>query len=365
MKRICSQNERELLLKNRNQLLKGIYQTKAKSKWGHMVVGLLFSFVIMFLGIFPVAKLFDGAEAAMWAWIAFSLFVPSSIVTAIMGKLQVKKETKAFLKKETLAVNGATIVLVDREKKIFSYIEDDFVDANGIPIIIDYPALPAGFSEAQVGQRMIVMYDGDNSFQLMQMNEALVGLIPAYTEQYPLQRAIYEHWRVPHPNAAYADFIGHPLTEEEKKYYTEKRLQNLQKDGLKTQVIAGIVFVIAVMLLAVILGLSEDCLPKALGIGAIVCVGFIFFVLLCRKIGKNNILKQSQFVHVQEVLFHSNVIDRYGKYVSTELKVYEWKTNQFELVSYPQQTMPANTPYGCVLQKFTTVKGKTVLSVKL
>lgn len=365
MKRVCNQNERELLLKNRNQLLKGIYQTKAKSKYGHIFVGLFFSLIVMFLGIFPVAKWFDGAEAAMWAWIAFSLFVPSSIVTAVMGKLQVKKEAKSFLKKENLMVNGATIVTVDREKKIFSYIEDDFVDANGIPIIIDYPALPSGFSEAQVGQRMIVMYDSENSFQLMQMNEALTGLIPAYTEQYPLQRDIYAHWRVPHPNAAYADFCGHPLTEEEKKYYTEKRLQNLQKEGVKALIISGIILGIAVMLIATILGIGEDCLPQALGIGAVVCVGFILFILLCRQIGKNNIKKQSQFVHVQEVLFHSNVIDRYGKYVSTELKVYEWKTDHFEVVTYPQQTMPASTPYGCILQKFTTLKGKTVLTVKL
>ena len=206
MKRICNQNERELLLKNRNQLLKGIYQTASKSKYSTMFVGLAFSIVVLFAGIFPLVEIFDGDKTAFWVWAVFSFTVPGLIVNIIMSKIGVKKEAKAFLKKDNLMINGATIVDVNTENKTFFYIEDDFNDENGNPIIINYPALPAGISAADVGKRLLVMYDGDSSFQLMQLNEELARLIPSYTEQYPLKRPWHELWRVPHPNVVSMDF---------------------------------------------------------------------------------------------------------------------------------------------------------------
>lgn len=364
MKRICNQSERELILKNRNQLLKGIYQTASKAKYSTIFVGLAFSIVVLFAGIFPLVEIFDGDKTAFWVWAVFSFTIPNLIVSVIMGKIRVKKEAKAFLKKDNLMINGATIVDVNTENKTFFYIEDDFNDANGNPIIINYPALPSGISAADVGKRLLVMYDGDSSFQLMQLNEELARLIPNYTEQYPLKRPWYELWRVPHPNVVSMDFAGHALSEQEKEYYAENYTAKTQKDSVKVLIICSVVIFICVMLISFIMGITEDCLEKALLIGLAICVGYVLLIAGARQLGKRNIKRTAQFEYMQEVVFHSNEINQRGRYVATALNVYEWKNNQFELSTYPGMNMPKGTQYGNVLYKFTNKKGKFIFVKK-
>ncbi len=110
MKRTCSDMERELLLKNKDQLLTGIYQITSKNKYSNIFVGLFFSIVLMFAGIFPLVDIFNGGKLAFAIWVVFCFTVPNSIVSAIMNRARAKKEVKAFLKKDNLLVNGATIV---------------------------------------------------------------------------------------------------------------------------------------------------------------------------------------------------------------------------------------------------------------
>ena len=355
MKRPCTPTERELLLKNRNQLLKGIYQTRSKGSYSAIFVGLFFSIVIMFAGIFPLVEIFDGEKIAFWLWVIFSFTV---------GKMKVKKETKAFLKKDNLCVNGATIVDVNPTKGTFSYIEDDFLGENGSPIIVEYPALPNGFSAADVGRRLLVMYDSDSTYELMQINEELGRMIPAYTDQYPLKKELYAHFVVPHPNAARLDFFGHALSEEEKERYADKFVAVTQGGAGKTLKICAVIIFVCIMVISVILGITGDCLAKALLIGAAVYIGLMLLILLARKAGKTNLKKTASFVYMQEVVFHSNEIHQRGKYVDTSMKVYEWKNNQFELVTYPAAAMPQNTPYGSVVYKFTNQKGKFIFMKK-
>ena len=118
------------------------------------------------------------------------------------------------------------------------------------------------------------------------------------------------------------------------------------------------------MFISVILGITEDCLEKALLIGLAICVGYVLLIIGARALGKRNIKRMAQFVYMQEVVFHSNEINQRGRYVATAFNVYEWKNNQFELSTYPGMNMPKDTRYGDVLYKFTNAKGTFVFVKK-
>ncbi len=357
MKRTCSDMERELLLKNKDQLLTGIYQITSKNKYSNIFVGLFFSIVLMFAGIFPLVDIFNGGKLAFAIWVAFCFTVPNSIVSAIMNRARAKKEAKAFLKKDNLLVNGATIVSVEEGAGIFSYIEDDFVDEEGNPIIIEYPVLPDGFIRSNVGQRLLVMYD-DDEFQLMTVNDELRGIVPSYASQYPLEKDMSEYMRVPHPNARDIDYEGHVPSDSEREMFGELYVKVVQGEAFGVMKKCCVVLFICMLIICVALGLEANCLERALAIGVVAYVGLILFVLLMRRIGKTNLKRQGrQFTYVQEVILGSNQVKQYGKRVDTSMFVYEWNNEQFELHQYPSGNVPMNTPYGHVLYKFTNPKG--------
>ena len=319
----------------------------------------------MFAGIFVCVDVFDKySDIAFGVWVAFSFTVPNMLVRKIMNVLSARKEIKAFLKKDNLMINGATIVALDEQNNTFSYIEDDFVDSDGKPVIIDYPEIPAGFTQAAIGKRIIVMYDSDTSFQLMKINAELNHLIMAYSTNYPLELPIEAYTHVPHPNAIGIDYQGHVPSQQEKEKYANKYVTVTQKDAFKVIKICGPIIFIGVMFLSVMLGITEDCLSKSLLIGLLICAGFTAFILLMRMIGKVNLKKVAQFTYVQDVIFHSNVIHQQGKYVSQSLYVYEWKNEKFELVEYQNGAVAGNTPYGSVLTKFINNKNVAIFMGK-
>jgi len=357
MKRICSDFERDLLFKNRNQMLQGIYQTKAKGKFSNIFLGLFFSIIIMFAGIFFLIDILGESKIYFYIWVIICFTIPNSIVSFIMGKIRVRKEAKAFLKKKNLMINGATIVEVDSIRKSFSYMEDDFLDEKGEPIILDYPELPIGFDESVIGKRILVMYENDSSFQLMVLNDDLCGLIPNYSIQYPLNKEIKEYKRLPHPDAANIQYEEHTLSESEKEKFADMYVKATQRDAFKVIKICCIIIFTGVMVFCVFYGLSEGMLLKTVLYGLAGCAGYGLFLCLIRIFGKWNIKRKTKFVSVKEVMFHSNVIEQFGKRVSTELKVYEWERNRFERNTYPNGSVSVKTKYGSILYKLVNEKG--------
>ncbi len=364
MKRQCNENERSMLFKNRNQMLKGIYKTSAKSSYGSMFAGLGLSIILMFAGIFPLVDIFDAPKFVFYLWIAFCFTVPNNIIRKVITSIGINKEAKKFLKNENLSINGATIVNIDLTNGVISYIEDDFLNTDGSPIIIDYPALPSELKMDYIGKRILIMYNNTSTFQLMLVNDELARLIPSYSEAYPLMKPIEAHKHIPHPNANSIPFCGHVPSDKEKENLSELYVTKTQGDSVKVLKWCFPILYICVLFLCIVLGVSENSLSTSIPIGLAVCVGFTVFILLMRRIGKNNMKKAADFTYVQEVIFHSNVINQYGRQVSTELKVYEWKNNHFELTSYPGQAAPQKTVYGTVLYKFTNSKGKLLFMAK-
>ncbi len=361
MKRICTEDERKLLFKNRNQLLEGIYQTASRSNYSRIFVGLFFSMVSLFVGMYFILEYTKGSKWMFWLWFLIAFTIPNMIVSIIMNKIRIKKEAKAFLKKENLMINGATLVDMDMTLGAMVYIEDDFFDEDGRPYLVAYPAAASDLKPEDIGKRMIIMYDGENSFQLMKVNEELRNLIPSYSEHYPLNTEGDAYKFVPHPNAVKIDYVGHKLSEEEKEKHAEDYVKTIQGEAFKVIRISGVIIFVCVMFVSVVFGLVGDTgagIETTLPIGLLICLGLMGFILLMRQIGKVNLRRQAlRFDYVQEVILHSYEINQSGRAVSCELNVYEWEEDHFKIGTYPGGNVAANTPYGSVIYKFTNQKG--------
>ncbi len=368
MKRLCTEDERKLLFKNRNQLLKGIYQTASRSNYSRIFVGLFVSLISWLAGMYLILEYTKGSKWMFWLWFLIAFTIPNMIASIIMNKLRIKKEAKAFLKKENLMINGATLVDMDMALGAMVYIEDDFLDEDGRPYLVAYPAAASDLKAEYIGKRMIVMYDEDGSFQLMRVNEELRNLISSYSEHYPLDTEGEAYKFVPHPNAVKIDYIGHELSEEEKETYAKDYVKSVQGDAFKVIKVSGSIIFVCIMFLSILLGLDKDTgigLEKSIPIGLMIFGGLMVFCLLMRQIGKVNLRKQAlKFDYVQEVIFYSYNINQRGKAVSCEINVYEWSEDHFKLGTYPGGNVSMKTKYGSVIYKFTNHKGAHIFISK-
>lgn len=358
MKRLCTEEERKLLYQNKGQMLQGINWTAARSKLGQVLEGIFLSAFLAIGATVLIAYCVSLSKIPLLIVMFILMAVFYIIYFVITSNLNVKKETKAFLKQQNLMVNGATIVAADGEKW-FAYIEDDFVDESGKPIIIEYPAAIGEMSKADVGKRILVMYDGDSRFQLVKLNEELKRLIPEYATGYPLTEAMDTYQSIPHPKLACIEKEGHELSEGEKVSFAKLYVKVVQSVSTQMLKKATIALVFIAIVLCVLLNYAEGGYPlsQTVPIAAAFCVGFPIFLLLVAQLGKVNLRRQAQFVHVKEVVFHSYIV---GQNQMT-VHVYEWIDGQVRVCEYSAGNVATNTPYGSVLYKFMNQKGEVVL----
>lgn len=362
MRRLCTESEKELLYKNRKQMLKGIFETSSRSKLAPVFVSLFISimltFVLIFLFVSLLGNEFQVTEAKIKGWIWILFFVCQIFVSAIMNAIRVKNEAKHFIKRNNIMINGATIVAVDSADR-FSYIEDDARDEDGKPIIMDYPSCAYDIMPENIGNRIIILYSSDSNFQLVKINDDLKKMIPTDTSDYPLTEELNSYIRVPHPNMVKIDKEGHDISENEKDSYADWYTKAVQGVSLKMFKAFGIVFVVSVLVICILLSIVEGGYPlsKSLPIGFAVLGGLTLFMWLMLRIGKVNIRRQGQFTYVKEVVFHSYSFQNNV----AKVKVYEWNQGQMQTCEYPAGNVAVKTEYGSVLYKFTDRKGKYML----
>lgn len=358
MKRVCNEAEKELLYKNRKQMMDGIYWTATRSKLSHVFAGIVFSTAVMCAGIVWAAVTFEVTKFGLTLWMLLSFAVSYIIFFVITSNISVKKEMKAFLKQKNLMVNGATIVEVG-EKDTFAYIEDDVLDEDGKPLIIDYPSCLNELTGEDVGKRILVMYDDDSNFQLVRLNDELKGLISGYSSDYPLADEISEYIRVPHPNMIKVEKTEHELSERERASFADLYVKIVQGEALRMAKISGAVLFISGIVLCGLLSVVEGGYPlsQTVPIAAIGFVALWLFFWLMSCIGKVNLKRQGQFTQVKEIVFHSYTISKNSSLV----RVYEWMDGQIQTREYPAGNVFTRTPYGMIMYKFTNLKGEEVL----
>ncbi|MCH5265609.1 MAG: hypothetical protein J1F02_06895 [Lachnospiraceae bacterium] len=363
MKRICTEAEKELLYKNRGQMLEGIYQTASKSKLSYIFIGIFLSAIAMLAVTFLIAAIFEFkmSKIVLAIVMMFLFFLFYAIFAAILNTFRINKEKKNFIKKENLKINGATLVAMESEN-CFIYIEDDVLDKTGKPIIFEYPSRVLEMSREDEGKRCIVLYDSDSNFQLVRVNEELSGLIPNDSSDYPLTGEYSEYTRLPHPNVENVERDGRPISEGEKEKFADlyvKVVRSVSSRFIKKGVIA---LAILAVIICVLLDNVEGGYPleKTLPIAGVVWGGYVLLLFVISALGKQNLRRQGRkLVYVKEVVFHSYIMDVEGS--SATVKVYEWKDGQVQLCEYWAGNVAMNTVYGSILYKFTNQKGDTVL----
>lgn len=361
MKRLCTKQEREVLYKNRKQMIKGKFGTASNMRWGDVFVSLglaiIIWFGIMFYIMFTDVVKVDFTRGGMKCLLTLCLLVVYSIVGKVMSRIRRKREEKRFQKKDNIMVNGATIVEVDLSGN-FAYIEDDVCDENGRPIIMDYAFSSGEVKPRDVGKRMLVLYDGELGFRLVMLNEELSGFIPNTTYDYPLKENIRSYTRVPHPNLVNLEKEEHQLSEHEKEFFADLYLKAEHKVYAKIQKVCAVIFTVCIILFTVLFCNIDEgyAFSTCIMYGAVGFCCMIVFLgglgLLRKKISKG----RSKFVAVKQVVFVSQGLrDRLSV-----VKVLEWNRDQVQLFEY-QNELPAKTPYGSVLYKLVNPKGKIFL----
>lgn len=358
MKRACTESERALLYKNRKQVLEGIYQTAAKSSLCRFLVAIFLSVIAMFAGMYVFDSLFHIFNLIIDIVMLICPAFLYTIFFKILNEFRIKRAKRAFLKKDNLMINGATLVKVETENR-FLYVEDDFFDAEGKPVLLEYPSRFLEISQEDVGKRFLVLYDDTGSFQLVRLNDELRELVSDFSSFSPLTGDLSEYCRLSHPNMKDIDKEGHELLENEKEEFADLYVNVIQSILFRFSKNFIITMTVLYTIICIILNMLENgvSLKSSLPIEAVGLVGLILIFCFMFVFGKK-ILKQQgmEFVHVKKVIFHSYIIG------SNLIQVYEWHEGQGCLRGYPAgNSVAEDTVYGSVLYKFTKQNGDCVL----
>ena len=358
MKRVCTQEEKELLLKNKKQMLQGINWSASRGSFGYKLASILISLVIAFAVAIVLAMKTNVPELAIWIIWAAVEFVCSFIFWMIFNNIRVKKATKDFLTQDSLMVNGVTIVSA-LGPNVVSYIEDDVHDENGKPIIIDYPSTSYEVTAEDIGKRAMIMYDNDGNFQIVKLNDSLKGMIPSYSADYPLVGSMEDYAHVPHLNMLRVDKEGHDISDSERLEWAKKYVKIIQSMTVGVLKKTYPVLFVIIAILCVLLDYVEDGVPfeKSLPIAIPGYLGLGAFFFLCFMLGKVNLRRQGQFTHVKEVVFRSYEIGNNTAFV----QVYEWVDGKPVQKEYFAGNVSTKTKFGTILYKFTNKKGDVVL----
>ncbi len=358
MKRVCTEEEREVLLKNKKQALTGLNASAKSDSWGFYSISTILSMFIAVGLMLIVNRHVDVPRWLMWIALIVLDILINGILWAVYYAINTKKQTKKFLNQKNLSVNGATIYEVYQDGS-FAYIEDDVRDEKGNPVILLYPSGSYEVKAEEAAKRLLVMYDDAGNYQLLKLNDDLKSMIPSYSADYPLLCQPEECIRVMHPNMIHIEKKEKIFTDEEKKNYADLYVRIVR--GGNTGLIKWVCILILILavIICVLLNFMDDGVPfaKSVPISIIVYVGYFLFLLLISQLGKVNIRRQGQFVSKKDVVFQSYVIEN----KTAKVKVYEWVDGKPEVREYPAGNVYSKTQLGTILYKFKNKKGNPVL----
>lgn len=343
MKRSCSEEEKQLLYKNREQMLKGIFHTASESRSAPAIISVILA-VVLAVGLRNVLGVTDFIMKLFAIALFFMLrIIVRKIMNAIRENLQIRKYTK----RKNIMINGGTIVSVEEADR-FSYVEDDVISERDRPIVIDYPSRAYDIMPEDIGKRIIILYSSENDYQVVKLNDELRGMIP---DDVPIPDKVLERGlRLPHPGILNIDRIGHSLSDEEKESFAKRYARMVQRTSLNKGKIYSIVIIICMVILGVAISSVEGYsmwkilqfeLPVWMGMAVI----YWFFTLIRMPLVK----RKARFISVKEVIFHSYVIEN----KTATIKVYESNNWNVSLREYPAGKISEKTSYGSTLYQLT------------
>lgn len=348
MRRLVNEVEKQMIKRNVQSFFTGSLEiTKGNSKVLNILFGSIFGLIGFAAGLLWMIRFsMDTGNSRVNSYPAVILTFGGiaaglGIAHAIQKSRAVKKGNQEFVNEEIQSINGGTIVGFDPSKKVFYYFEDDVVNFDGLPIIIDYPANEKDLSGVRIGERVLIVYHSDNSFQLMHANPDTIRLIPEYNPAFPLTQDSSYYKHVPHPNAINMNLIPTQATEAYKEARSKEHVTLHTKNVKKMVLILACIYTVLFSLIALIVHFAGDEDDQ---VGVYVCIGLAVFcdlllvlILPLSKLGAKRLFKK--FALEKQVIFCSisqgnsdfaaagayGVGNAFQKYIN----VYEWENGQF------------------------------------
>lgn len=369
MRRLCTDNERQLLYENKENMCMGTYKKTSYGKYSDVYISLavfLALFVVSIVFIVDFAVKFISNEFVsriiVYVWIMFLLFISRLLTFSINKKRRTAKEKKRFLKDGQFMINGATVIETDETDGIMTilYTEDDMRTIGGKPYNIMCPAERGDIEGMRAGDRLIAIYavsgKDKNAIRLMKLNNVTRSLIDMekHVEVSEFKSDNIECFL--HPNCAEIECGKTALNAEDKEMFVNAVIE-IRRTGLKKLLTGmGIAFFIILNLLATLLltesGKGEMTIGKYILVYGCVNAGIAAYLGILNMISKKTSKKNTDFVTANEAVFISKVVNGDG---TNAVSIYEWGINSFDINEYPNVDFNGNM--GEVVYKLTTSSG--------
>lgn len=362
MKRLCSRQEKELLFQNRKRFCNGVFASNA-SGFGRLLWALVVSFVLAVVVIICGDCFFEIRHMSAFTRLVFGLsFGVVGPVTAILyGILRVKRDKKRLLKSKEVFVNGATVVGVDYENKRLLYVEDDVYDENGSIILFAYPSDELEISKFSARERVLLIYDWEDSCHLMRMNTGVadyfrIGSGPVIREEEVMKTEL-----IPHCNALKIERDERALSTAEKEKFSCIYAKLWGQAGAIFAAVIGAMFIGLVTWVSVLIGRDIGKLHQAVIIGLIISGVICVAVYVSYWVIQWHYRRKCHFVSIKEVMMN---YFEYGENNIETIHVFEWEVNRLELKTYQKVNYSFSMRYGGILYKLKTSENDIVILSK-
>ena len=171
MKKVTTAEERMQLHKN------GIYLEGYFNSYPSISVGRMSAlfFVLLFVFLLSIAYFFELWKIMLvlgWIFYVVCIMFEPMLYRFDLRCFQ-KKKLRQLLKEDDIAINWVTIVQIDKESRLISFLEDDAKSPKGEPYIVDYIATDRDCRWVVKGERIILVHIWDKKGK-----EILLPMIP-------------------------------------------------------------------------------------------------------------------------------------------------------------------------------------------
>lgn len=366
MRRLCSAEEKQIISRNLPCFFTGSLEiTKGNSKKASIIAGVLGAVVgmILYIGLMVTLEI-ENTSSYMAVIFVFAVMAGAeAIAHQICKKHAVKTGNKGFVEEGIQSVNGGTIVGINQKDKLFYYIEDDIFNFDGLPIVIDYPANESDLAGARLGERVLIVYHQDNSFQLMHANQETIRLIPACDPRYPLTLEPSRYKHVPHPNAINMNMVPKQFDEADLERFEGAWRESIGSNTRKPMLICIIIFTLFFLLIGVLIGITEESLAWGLacggGFAVFLDIIFALSIVACTSGVKKRVRKVTE---LKEAIF-CNTRVTYQNYVSSVFIAYEWENGSFHEKEYILSNRDiTRCKYGDIIYLLFNKKGNCIMA---
>lgn len=357
MRRQCTENERNILLNNKRNIISGNTLIRQNVGYAPIILGVIFGIAISI----PIAiNMKLESEAAIKSVMIGLIAVTSAVMQAILRLIMSARNKKAAFFKGNVCINGCTVLGVNYKNGHFVYVEDDFRNSENRLARISLP-LPGNVS-LKAGERLIAAVEENGSYFLLKVDDSTANMIPQQYEYnlFDISNAdMMAGDVIPHPNSVNLDKAPRNTSHEEKCALIGNDAPGNKKKEVVIGICTAILYYMIAGLVWIMLVGNEVItdFTVAVVVGAISFLGGIACIILFVRLFKRSQRKLiSGEITVQTVMFAGRDVSMVGTAPVDSVRIYEYVNGELVLNTYPNPAINVKCDYGTVLNKYVMNK---------